>query len=349
MPRIDQDIARVAEEFPDSITRLRFDECIAGAAIIEASAYFALCDGTLQIVPLDGENVKEVQVHSGAILQSAYCEKSKRIVTGGEDGKVIVTYADGRTELLADTGGRWVDSVAIAPWGAIAYSVGKEAHVLWPDGRSRTIALPSTSESLDFSQTGRKIAIARYEGILLVDLAIPDSAPEALNWPGSHHLVSISPSVKYIVTAMQENMLHGWRLADRKEMRMPGYPTKTRSFAWSSNGHWLATSGADTAVIWPFKGKSGPMGQEPLMMAERKGEIISSIASHPSQPAFAFGYTDGAVVVGNTRTGETRAILPPGEEDDDQTHSEITCLIFSPRGDKLVVGTEQGAAALVTL
>lgn len=349
MPRVGEDIAIRPDQFPENMRSFRFEECITGAGVSGENALFALGDGTVHRIPLAGGDADVRQVHDGAILNTAFCAKSGRMLTGGDDGKVAVMQADGNVQTVAETGGKWVDAVAIAPWGAFAWTAGKECRILWPDGRTRVIDLPSTSESLDFALSGRKLAIARYEGILLADLALPEKVPEALNWPGSHHLVTISPSVKYIVTAMQENMLHGWRLADGKEMRMPGYPSKTRSFAWSSNGRWLATSGADTAVMWPFKGKEGPMGQEPLLMAERKGALISRIAAHPSRPVFAFGYADGAVVLGDTKTGETRAVLPPGDEDDDQTRSEIAALAFSVNGDFLVIGTEQGAGFLAAV
>ena len=41
---------------------------------------------------------------------------------------------------------------------------------------------------------------------------------------------------------MQENALHGWRLADGQHMRMTGYPGKTQSLGFTRNGKWLATS-----------------------------------------------------------------------------------------------------------
>ena len=40
-----------------------------------------------------------------------------------------------------------------------------------------------------------------------------------------------------------------------------------RSIAWSAGGKALATSGADTVILWPFAGKDGPMGKEPAMLA----------------------------------------------------------------------------------
>ncbi len=62
---------------------------------------------------------------------------------------------------------------------------------------------------------------------------------------------------------MQENALHGWQIADGSDMRMSGYPAKTRSIAWTAKGRYLATSGANAAILWPFHFKDGPMGKEP--------------------------------------------------------------------------------------
>ena len=46
-------------------------------------------------------------------------------------------------------------------------------------------------------------------------------------------------------------MLHGWRLADRKHLRMSGYSAKVRSLSWSGDGDWLATSGSEQLILWP--------------------------------------------------------------------------------------------------
>ena len=70
--------------------------------------------------------------------------------------------------------------------------------------------------------------------------------------------MTFSPDGKFLVTAMQEPTLHGWRLADRKDMRMAGYTAKVRSMAWTPGGKWLATSGAEqlVAVAVPEQGRA---------------------------------------------------------------------------------------------
>src|SRR6202000_2516557 len=120
--------------------------------------------------------------------------------------------------------------------------------------------------------------------------------PEFLEWAGSHLGVVFSPDNKFLVTAMHEPALHGWRLADNKHMRMSGYPGRVRSMSWSAGGKFLATSGADTVIMWPFASKDGPMGKEPAMLAPLKARV-TAVACHPDQAILAAGYGDGTVLM----------------------------------------------------
>ena len=95
---------------------------------------------------------------------------------------------------------------------------------------------------------------------------------------------------------MQENALHGWRIEDSRNMRMTGYPGKTRSLSWSHDGQWLATSGADAAVVWPFKDKDGPMGKAPRECGVRQARV-TQVAFHPKALVVAIGYADGLVLL----------------------------------------------------
>ena len=90
-------------------------------------------------------------------------------------------------------------------------------------------------------------------------------------------------------------MLHGWRIADRKHMRMSGYPAKTRSVDWSHDGGWLATSGAEACIVWPFQTKDGPMGKAPRECGVRPAKV-SRVACHPNALIIAIGYEDGWIL-----------------------------------------------------
>ena len=66
--------------------------------------------------------------------------------------------------------------------------------------------------------------------------------------------------------------------------------------AWSADGKGLATSGADTVIVWPFASKDGPMGKEPAMLAPLQARV-SAVACHPQQDVMAAGYSDGTVLM----------------------------------------------------
>src|SRR5438105_4011632 len=74
-----------------------------------------------------------------------------------------------------------------------------------------------------------------------------------LAWKGSHLAVRFSPDGRFVITSMQEPGLHGWRLSDRKDMRMSGYSARVRSLAFAADGRSLATSGANQRKAETFE------------------------------------------------------------------------------------------------
>ena len=147
---------------------------------------------------------------------------------------------------------------------------------------------------------------------------------------------------RFIVTSMQETMLHGWRVADKAHMRMSGYPSKTRSFAWSPDGAWLATSGADAAIVWPFQAKDGPMGKAPRECGVRAAKV-SQVAFHPKALVLAVGYEDGCVLLCRlTDASEILVRHPEGA-------GAVTALAWDGTGAQLAFGAGAGAAGILTL
>ena len=122
---------------------------------------------------------------------------------------------------------------------------------------------PSSVTGLAFDGKGKRIGASHYNGASLWFVAAKTDSPRLAGMEGQpyRHRACI-PEGEAVVTAMQENALHGWALPDGKHMRMSGYPGKTQSMSFTRTGKWLATSGADAMVLWPFFG-GGPMGKAP--------------------------------------------------------------------------------------
>ena len=317
------------------------DAAVVGAHFLGESAVFVLGEEALLFVR-DGE-AQRVSVHGGAILCSA--ADGGRLVTGGDDGRVVATDAAGAvTEIATDPKRRWIDHVAIGPGSgnksAVAWSAGKQAFVRAADAQ-QMLEAPSTVGGLAFAPKGFRLAIVHYNGATLWFPNAAGAAPETLEWKGSHLGVTFSPDGRFLVTAMQEPTLHGWRLADRKDMRMQGYAARVRSFDWTADGKWLATAGATQLVLWPFQSKSGPMGKSAQGLAPGEAQV-EVVACHPKEPVVAVGYADGLVLLVRAPDGaEILARKPAG--------APVTALAWRRDGARLAFGAEDGDVALVDL
>ena len=311
---------------------------VLAACFIGPAAAFVLAEEIVLLVDADGTE-RRVKAHAGGILSAA--PRADGVITGGDDGAVALTDAKGDTHVIAtDPKRRWIDQVAAGGNGAVAWSAGRTVSVRTAAGEVRTLETPSSAGGLAFAPKGFRLAIAHYNGAALW---FPNaSAPaELLDWRGSHLGVTFSQDGKFLVTLMQEPILHGWRLADSKHMRMSGYAAKVRSLSWSAGGDWLATSGSDQLILWPFQGKDGPMGKTPKMLSPH-AQRVTAVACHPREAICAVGYAEGMVLLVRIDDGAEILVRRPGD-------GEVTALAWSAKGDRLAFGTDGGAAGVVAL
>ncbi len=325
----------------DRVTPIEAGAEVVGAAFLGRLPAFALADGTVLVAEIGAE--RRIKAHEdGAVLVVA-CD-SRKFYTGGDDGIIAATDASGATEVFAREKG-WIDALACRADGALAWSSGKNVRARDPKGGIKAFAAPSTVRGLAFFPKGYRLAVAHYNG---ASLWFPNTAavPDALAWNGSHLDVTVSPDARYVVTSMQENALHGWRLSDRKDMRMTGYPAKTRSFSWSHDGLWLATSGADGCIVWPFSGKDGPMGQPPRECGVRPDVVTTAVAFHPQALVVAIGYDDGWILL--VRLTDGAEILVRRTEAD-EPRDAISALAFDASGARLVFGARSGRAGILDI
>jgi WD40 repeat protein len=331
------DLAAPLPSLADRARIVAADGTIVGVHFFRQVPVFVLGEEALLFAASDGK--KLVAIHGGGILAST--GDGQRILTGGDDGKLIATDRDGEHELLAtDDKKRWVDQVALGPDGAVAWAAGKVAHVRTGKGELRDLDVPSTVAGLAFFPKGFRLAIAHYNG---ATLWFPNAAakPDVLEWKGSHLGVTVSPDGKFLITTMQEQTLHGWRIVDAKHMRMSGYSSRVRSLSWTHDGGALATSGSEQLILWPFTGKDGPMGKQPTMLAPSPARC-SAVACHPRQPVAAAGFADGSVVLVRLDDG---ALILAREADGDP----VSAIGWSAEGQVLAMGTEGGSGSVLTL
>lgn len=307
---------------------------------IGADALFALGDGVVVAAAREGET-RRIPAHDGAILCATPHPDRQRLITGGDDGRICIVAPDGDVVEHAAPG-KWVNHlVASAASGVIAAAVGKETIVFRDGAETHRFAYPSSVGGLALDAKGRRLAASHYGGATLRLALAADDKGVTLPWSGSHLAITLSPEAEYVITAMQENALHGWRLPEKTDLRMDGYPAKTRSFSWDKRGRWLATSGAESAIVWPFAGKLGPQGKAPLQPGQREA-LVTAVAFHPSEEVLAIGYADGAALL-------VRFADQLGMELDEPGEGAVTALAWSADGKQVAIGDEAGRGAIVSV
>lgn len=274
----------------------------------------------------------------GAVLCVAGDED--RLFTGGDDGQIIALSARGEIERLVQETG-WIDALTVRE-GNLAWSVARSVRARDAKGQIRSFTADASVRGLSFLHKGYRLACAHYNG---VSLWFPnlDTPPQILAWKGAHFVLTLSPDGRFLVTAMQENALHGWRLADARHMQMTGYPAKTRSLSWSHDGEWLATSGAEACVLWPFKDKDGPMNKPPRECGVRQ-QRVTAVAFHPRTWVVAIGYADGLVLLCRLIDGAEILVREPAPGE-----GAISVLTWDKIGARLAFASERGYVCLLTL
>jgi WD40 repeat protein len=306
-------------------------------------AAFALGDGTIRHAAQTAEDWRTIEVLDGGILSMTRDAAPTGFVCGDDSGTFARITQDGDVTEIAAWPGKWVEHVATHGNGRdalLACSVGKKLYLFDAAGTQlKVLEHPSTVTGLAFDAKGKRIAASHYNGASLWYTQSKTDNPRILEWKGSHIGIALHPAGEALVTAMQENALHGWRLPGGDHMRMSGYPAKTESLSFTRTGKYLASSGADAVVLWPFFG-GGPTGRAPLELAGGADILCTRVACHPQQDVCAAGYADGSVVVVDINTQRILPVAPAA-------HGAVTALGWSSDGAVLAFGTESGFAALV--
>ncbi len=317
-----------------------FDAQITAIVFDAEGAVFALGDGSVRF-----EVGAFSAAHDGAILCAVVHPSGNGVVTGGDDGRLIWHRRADAGVLATSARGQWIDAVdASAESGLIAFSAGKTLSVIDAKdaGFRRDFQHERTVSGVAFEPKGRRIATSTYGGAALWFARIAEQKPTFLKWAGSHTAVTFSPDGAFVVTAMQDAQLHGWRLKDQKNMRMGGYPSKVRAMSFLSNGQLLATAGASGAVLWPFVGANGPMGREATEIGYDEGSLVALVASQPRHGLLAAGLTDGRVWLADP-AGQGLNFLKADKG------SPITALAMSADAKRVAWADEDGNAGVSTL
>ncbi|MCY4195866.1 MAG: WD40 repeat domain-containing protein [Rhodobacteraceae bacterium] len=313
--------------------KLEIGAPVTGAVPAGGTVAVTSGDGTVRFFhPENGPTTR--QAHDGAVL--CLVAHADGVLTGGDDGRFLRILIDGRIEEVANFGPRWIDCVA-SGHEHYACSAGRMVHI-WRKNKATAISLEhaSTIGGLAFDTTGKRLAVAHYGGTTIWTRGERRWKSSKLVWKGSHGTVTFSPDGKFLVTSMQENALHGWRLRDKEHMAMQGYPAKIKSFAWVGDIPHLVTSGANEAICWPFDGNYGPMGRSPLCVAHDSAHLVTCVQSLKEKNAVFVGFQDGTVLLAALNDNKESIVIRGS------TGAEVTAIAVTKSLSHVLIGDAQG-------
>lgn len=303
----------------------------------------------------DAHSWRVIEVQEGSVSFAQACQEDG-FLCGGEDGSVKFLSNQGIVRALHNQRG-WIDTL-VSCETHYAFSSKKEVFLYEASASLegaikvpplKILETPSSVSGLVFDSKGRRLMASHYNGASLWFVKSKDNNVKSLSWKGSHLALALHPQSEALVTSMQENELHGWRLSDGHNMRMSGYPKKISSLSFTKNGRWLATSGADAAILWPFFG-GGPMGKAPTELARLPNVFVHCVCAHPKEDLLAIGYEDGTIVLAEIN-GENERILPlaMGARSGGVARGAVSSLAFTPQGGGIIFGTEEGYVGAIDL
>lgn len=293
--------------------------------------------GGVNLTPADAPAPRPLRAlcHQGSCLAIA-AEARGGFLTGGDDGRVVLVPRVGDPAVVSGPVDAWIDAVACNRDGLRAYGSGRRLQ-RWQGERSEAIELPAPATALAFSPDGVCLAAAHSGGVTLWADQAP---PRLLAWHGYHRALAWSPDARFLVTGMQENALHGWRVADGGDIEMGGYPGQPLSLSFSHDGRWLATSGAMRPVCWSFD----PPGRkdQPSECGLPSKTPVACVACHPKQSLVAAGYFNGAVLL--CQAGSDAVLFIKGAGG-----GAVNALVWSGNGSRLAFGTQDGLVGWLEL
>lgn len=299
-------------------------------------------DGHLYLARPGMEKPASIQVTDAPLL--ALITTPEGFVTASETGDLHLITIEGESRLLASTKYMFLENIAWFPKKRqILAATGKKVTVVEADGTISTLPhqLPSTIAGMAISPIGPRLAVSHYGGATILALDNPKNPPRPLIWKGSHLALTYSPDGKWLISSMQEQAIHLWRLSDSLDLQMRGYPSKITQFSWDNTQTILATNGGGGVPLWDFSTFKGPAGTQARVLADSGTQttLVTAVAMHPKGPFCAIGYSDGLTLL--TQTVEDRAILLHEPNNQPTTHAA-----WSPTGMHLATANASGALTL---
>ncbi|MES2684026.1 MAG: hypothetical protein V4650_10955 [Pseudomonadota bacterium] len=268
-----------------------------------------------------GALLHTLDAHANGVLALAF--GSKTLASSGQDGQARLWDARSGSQIAAIQGGSgWVSHLHYAPDGKrLAMAAGKVVKLLNDQGALlQQWTAAAGINGLAFNAVGGMLAATAGAEALLWR-CVDGGLDRTLKWVSTLINAHWSPDGKVLAAGSIDKSVHFWRAGAWLDSKMGGYAKKPAVLAWSADSKYLATTGEDAIIVWPFSGK-GPEGSKPMQLLHhlRAPELL---AAHPKKPLLLSGSPDKSLVLWDLKAGE----VPQGLA---SMSAAISALAFHP-------------------
>lgn len=332
---------------------LQLNEYVHAVSFSPDGMRLAACTaaGEVAIWNLDSEsNEGEGEARSNGdgapALALAWEPTGGRLASGGQDGRVRLwetTSGKEQVSILLDPKRGWVEHLA---WdsvtGRLAASVGKKLFI-WEGPENGALSTPmevpehkNSISGLQWMLKGEGLISAGYGGAWLWRIGKAD-AVRTFPYEGALLSVSLSPNGTYLASGNLDGSVHLWQTDTKDHWHMPGYPMKVHAVEFDHNGAFLYTVSGAAVVVWDMKRFEGSSGK---LLDGHQG-WIRQVACHPGVPIAATADEAGVLFLWEPKRSKPIASTEITSVDG------FSCIAWSPDGDRLAVGSGNGAVLLL--